>query len=98
MDTKIPENLKGTREPVSGVREGTQCGGARIPHRLLLLGSPPALESSRLDPGLSSRTPFPSTSTLPILGPDRDIFRRNGDAVTNLPPPGKLEILLHFSP
>lgn len=41
-----------------------QCGGAHIPHRLLL-GSPPALESSRLYRGLSSHTPFPFKSALP---------------------------------
>lgn len=98
---KIPENLKGSREPVSAGRKGTLCGGARIPHRLLL-GSPPALESSRLHRGLSSHTLFPSKSTLPTPGPDCDIFRRKGNVVTNLPPPGKdkleiLEILLHFS-
>lgn len=63
-DTKIPESLKGAREPVSAVRKGTQCGGARIPHRLLL-GRPPALESSRLYRGLSSHTPFPLKSALP---------------------------------
>lgn len=63
-DTKFPGNLKGTREPVSAVRKGTQCAGARIPHRLLL-GSAPALESSRLYRGLSSHTPFPFKSALP---------------------------------
>lgn len=30
-DTKIPEKLKGCREPVSAARKGTLCAGASIP-------------------------------------------------------------------
>lgn len=100
--TESAENLKGPKEPVGAGRSGAQGAAARIPRRLLL-GSAPALESSRLYRGLSSHTPFPSKSTLPTPGPDCYHIPVPSEDVTNLPPPGKdklesLETLLHFSP